>query len=117
MPRANVSLASEDDDACPICGELVIPESAVSREGGLCESCSHLLWRLRNCFGDLGVDVKLGDSIRFGSDSLDLAELMMLLGMDLKEEFGVDIPEAEIEGCGTVDDLIRLIRRYHKDET
>jgi acyl carrier protein len=116
MARMKASSAPEGDELCPICGRLGTTESSVGREDALCESCSHLLWHLRNRFGDLGVDVKLGDSIRFGSDSLDLAELMMVLGIEFEEDFGVEIPESEIEQCVTIDDLIRLIQRYRRSK-
>ena len=48
-------------------------------------------------------DAKFGDDL--DADSLDLVELMMVL----EEEFGVTVPEEEIEGVKTVGQAYDLI--------
>lgn len=49
------------------------------------------------------VDAKFGDDL--DADSLDLVELVMAL----EEEFGVEVPEDELEGIETVGQAYNLV--------
>jgi len=49
------------------------------------------------------MDAKFGDDL--DADSLDLVELVMAL----EEEFGVSVPEEELEGIATVGEAYNLI--------
>jgi acyl carrier protein len=49
------------------------------------------------------VDAKFGDDL--DADSLDLVELVMAL----EEEFGVEVPEEELEGIETVGQAYELV--------
>ncbi len=49
------------------------------------------------------VDAKFGDDL--DADSLDLVELVMAL----EEEFGVEVPEDELEGIETVGQAYELV--------
>ena len=57
---------------------------------------------------DLDADKVTGDSgiaEDLGADSLDVVELLMAI----EDEFGVEIPDEEIENIKTVDDLVKYI--------
>jgi len=57
---------------------------------------------------DLDADQVTGDSgiaEDLGADSLDVVELLMAI----EDEFGVEIPDDEIENIKTVDDLVKYI--------
>ncbi len=49
------------------------------------------------------IDAKFGDDL--DADSLDLVELVMAL----EEEFGVEVPEEELEGVETVGQAYELV--------
>ena len=49
-------------------------------------------------------DAKFGDDL--DADSLDLVELVMAL----EEEFGVEVPEEELEGIETVGQAFELVK-------
>jgi acyl carrier protein len=79
----------------------------------LCPRCGHLLRRLRGRLASLygaPEGIKLGTSFidDLGADSLDLVELVM----ELEEEFGVTIPEVELEQIKTVEDALRCIEKH-----
>jgi acyl carrier protein len=48
-------------------------------------------------------DAKFGDDL--DADSLDLVELVM----DLEEEFGIEVPEEDLEGVETVGQAYELV--------
>lgn len=48
----------------------------------------------------------------FGMDSLDSIELVM----SLEEDFGIDIPDEDIEGIETVSDIVKYIEK-RKEKT
>ncbi len=57
---------------------------------------------------DLDADKVTGDSdiaADLGADSLDVVELLMAI----EDEFGIEIPDDEIENIKTVDDLVKYI--------
>ncbi len=57
---------------------------------------------------DLDADSVTGDSgiaEDLGADSLDVVELLMAI----EDEFGLEIPDDEIENIKTVDDLVKYI--------
>ncbi len=45
-----------------------------------------------------------------GADSLDVVELMMAL----EDEYGITLPESEIEGVKTVQDIVDMMNRIAK---
>ncbi len=45
-----------------------------------------------------------------GADSLDIVELMMAL----EDEYGVTLPEAEVEGVKTVGDIVSMLEKIEK---
>lgn len=45
-----------------------------------------------------------------GADSLDVVELLM----QLEEEFGVTLPDSEIENIKTVQDIVNLLQSIEK---
>ena len=49
-------------------------------------------------------DAKFGDDL--DADSLDLVELVMAL----EEEFGIEVPEEDLEGIGTVGQAFDLVK-------
>ena len=63
----------------------------------------------------LGVDA---DSIKpeqevvkdLGADSLDVVELMM----SLEDEYGITLPESEVESVKTVQDIVDMMNRIQK---
>ena len=57
---------------------------------------------------DLDEEKVTGDSCiaeDLGADSLDVVELLMAI----EDEFGIEIPDEEIENIKTVDDLVKYI--------
>ena len=69
-----------------------------------------------NMFGEqLGIPA---DSIRaeqevvkdLGADSLDVVELMMAL----EDEYGITLPEGEVENVKTVQDIVEMIEKLNK---
>jgi acyl carrier protein len=59
----------------------------------------------RNVDADVQMESNLARDI--GLDSLDTVEL----GMGLEEQFGVELPESEIENVESVADLVDLVER------
>lgn len=45
-----------------------------------------------------------------GADSLDVVELMM----SLEDEYGITLPEGEVEGIKTVQDIVDLMEKLQK---
>lgn len=45
-----------------------------------------------------------------GADSLDLVELMMAL----EDEYGITLPEAEVESVKTVQDIVTMLEKIEK---
>lgn len=45
-----------------------------------------------------------------GADSLDVVELMMTL----EDEYGITLPEAEVEGIKTVQDVVDMMAKLEK---
>ena len=45
-----------------------------------------------------------------GADSLDVVELMM----SLEDEYGITLPEAEVEGAKTVQDVVNMLEKIEK---
>lgn len=45
-----------------------------------------------------------------GADSLDVVELLM----SLEDEYGITLPESEIEGVKTVQDIVDMMERVKK---
>lgn len=45
-----------------------------------------------------------------GADSLDVVELMMAL----EDEYGITLPEGEIEGIKTVQDIVDMMNKLQK---
>jgi acyl carrier protein len=103
-----------DDYRCPICGKIAgLAESFGSREVP-CPSCGQLLSRIRDRLGVSGdrLETLRMSMDKIGKDSLEIVELVM----ELEEEFEITVPDHEAESCRTIEDLIRLIQRYRKDE-
>lgn len=98
---------------CPVCGKLSAVEPSYPGGDSCCPSCGQLLWWFRDRFGrnaDVApAEIMLTSSFieLDGADSLDIVELVM----ELEEEFGVTIPDEEVERMKTVADLIRYIEQ------
>lgn len=45
-----------------------------------------------------------------GADSLDVVELMMAL----EDEYGITLPEGEVEGVKTVQDIVNMMNKLQK---
>ena len=45
-----------------------------------------------------------------GADSLDVVELMMAL----EDEYGITLPESEVEGVKTVQDIVNMMEKIAK---
>jgi len=56
---------------------------------------------LRTCIEEIGLD------------SLDLVELVM----GIEEEFGITVPQEDVEQIKTIEDAIRYIERHRKNHT
>ena len=98
---------------CPICGADVCVEPSQPSGDAPCPRCGHLLWFLCNRLG-LGADrVTASTSIidDLGVDSLGVVELVM----GLEEEFGVTIPDEEVENIKCVGDALDVIERLKRD--
>lgn len=62
---------------------------------------------------NLGIDVeKITEESSFnedlGADSLDLFEMVM----SLEDKFGIEIPTEDLEGMGTVGDVVNYIKEH-----
>ncbi len=83
---------------CPVCQALVCVEPSHPAGDAPCPHCGVLLWFLPSYFADIG------------QDSLDVAELMM----ELEEEFGLTITDADSEKLRTVGDVIDYLARRQR---
>ena len=103
-----------DGYLCPVCGKIApLVESFGSRDVP-CPSCGQLLWQIHD---RLSLDVSHLETLRLpldkiGKDSLELVELVM----EIEEEYEITVPDREAESLRTIEDLIRLIQRYRKEE-
>ena len=116
MADPTISSRTPEGDGylCPICGKMAALEASPGSGDVPCPSCGHLLWWIRD---RLGIMESVLESLQLtmeaiGKDSLDFVELVM----ELEEEFEVTIPDGEAERCRTIEDLIRLIRRYRRGD-
>jgi acyl carrier protein len=109
---------------CPVCGAVTPLESSFPGGDATCPTCGHLLWRFHdhllwwicNYFSqDLGVNPAQirPDTLlwEFGPDSLGVVELVM----KVEEDFGIRLPESEMEQVRNVEDLIDVIERSWRD--
>jgi acyl carrier protein len=103
---------------CPICGRAAALDPSFPDGDSICPTCGHLLWWFRDRIGQLKgvspgeIDPELWLMADIGTDSLDQAELIL----ELEEEFGVAIPDADEQGrpIRTLADAIRYIIRNQK---
>lgn len=102
---------------CPICNSTFTAE--VPSAGDVpCSSCRQLLqWfqndsRILQSFFESESSPLDGDSkfLSLGMDSLDVMELIM----EIEEEFGVSIPDANYDQIQTVNDSIRIIQNQRQ---
>ena len=72
---------------------------------------SEILEAIRQHLGDRGIEAsKVEPAAELGAD-LDLDSLDTVeLSLGLEERFGIEIPDADLEGLVTVEDAVRLIR-------
>ena len=101
----------------PICGAETALDFSEPTGDAPCPNCGHLIWRSRELVDQVRERIaeKLGVPLEMvtlamtmkelGADSLDTVELVM----ELEEEFGLTITDAEALGVNTVADAIRLI--------
>jgi acyl carrier protein len=94
---------------CPLCGARVCIEPSQPPGDAPCPRCGHLLWFLCDKLGVTADQVDRSTSLE--ADSLDVTELIM----ELEEEFGVTIPDDEVESIKTVGDAIDVIERLTQD--
>ena len=82
-----------------------------------CPSCGQLLWWFRDRLSRQArvaperITLCSSFSEDIGADSLDIVELVM----ELEEEFGVTIPDAEADRIKTVADAIRFIEQHRQE--
>ena len=110
------------DSRCPICGAEAAIEYSLAGDAS-CPNCGSLLWGDEAVFARIqavitemfGIDPEsvtpdfaLVGSL--GTDSLDAAEIVMVL----EEEFDINIPDDAAEKIRTVGDLIRFILKHRK---
>ena len=104
---------------CPVCGAVAAIEPSYPGGDACCPACGHLLWwfrdRLSRDSGIAAERITLASSFAedLQADSLEIVELVM----ELEEEFGVTIPDAEAEQIKTVEDAIRYIRQHRADDS
>ena len=98
---------------CPVCGALVTTEPSYPRDHSTCPRCGQLLCWFRDRFGE---NLQLSDPVtaleKMGMDSLDLVELVM----ELEEESGVILPDDEWGSVHSIEDLLRTIAKYRRDQ-
>lgn len=98
--------------SCPVCGNPGVAEFFEPRGAALCMQCGAILHRLRNClvfsYHLEPERITLERALAKDFDSLDVVELVMAL----EEELGVKISDKEADEVKTMQDLVRLIRRY-----
>jgi acyl carrier protein len=125
-----------EPNRCPVCQALVCIEPSHPAGDAPCPHCGVLLWFLPTSAGvslyetqsiaalrqriaerlaaNLGISPQAAAQPSFfadiGQDSLDVAELMM----ELEEEFGLTIPDADAEKIRTVGDAIDYIARRQR---
>jgi acyl carrier protein len=124
-----------EPNLCPVCGALICVEPSTPSCDGPCPSCGVLLWFLRTSTGvrlyeinriaavrerianilartlhvgkeELERRVRSFEELRM--DSLDIVELVM----ELEEELGFTIPDAEARRLRTVADLVDWLVRH-----
>jgi len=90
---------------CPVCGEDTDLERS-DQGDACCPACGSLLWWFRDRIDER---VSLQHSLK-DVDSIEFVELVM----ELEAEHGVNLSEAATEEIETIEDLIRLLRRFKK---
>ena len=55
------------------------------------------------------LDTKIAEEL--GADSLDLVDLLM----SIEDEFGVEIPDEEVENLHTIGDVVEYISKHAED--
>ncbi len=125
-----------EPNECPVCHALVCIEPSLPAGDAPCPHCGVLLWFLPTSAGvslhetesvaalrrkiaellaaNLGINPQAAAQPSFfadvGQDSLDVAELMM----ELEDEFGLTIPDADAENIRTVADAIDYLARRQR---
>lgn len=92
---------------CPICGQAAALDVSLPPGDSICPSCGELLWWFRDRIG-AEINSHTAFTTAFGSDSLDLLELVM----EVEEKFGVTLADEDAEQVLTVADAIRILRKY-----
>ncbi|HZZ71893.1 MAG TPA: phosphopantetheine-binding protein [Pirellulales bacterium] len=114
----NISLRTPEGlpHGCPVCGNLANIEPSLTTGDSCCPNCGHLLWWFRDRLerqASGSQHLSLASPLsEFGTDSLD----MVVLAMELEEEFGVAIPDDAAERIETVADAIRYIQQQRRIE-
>ena len=110
---------------CPRCGAKNNVEFSEPCDDAPCPNCGHLLWAsaqlvqsLTKRFEDVlntspGAITANTRFTVFGSDSLDLVELVM----ELEEEFEIEIPNGVAERIQTIGDAVRFIENYRRGKS
>jgi acyl carrier protein len=123
-----------EPNSCPVCRSRIVIEASRPSGDAPCPKCGTLLWFIKSGRGvyyhesDKIAPIRekimetirkhlrvapehLADSTSFddvGADSLDIVELVM----ELDEEFGINIPDAEAQRIKTVGEAIDYIARH-----
>ena len=94
---------------CPVCSQTILLELCDPSGAAICARCGHLLrwFRQRYNWRDGANAIELGTRLAddLGADSLDIVELVM----ELEEEFGVGISDADADQIETIADAIRCV--------
>jgi acyl carrier protein len=123
---------------CPVCRAGVCVEPSRPPGDAPCPSCGTLLWFVAAAHGAMLFDAETVDALRerllefiskrmgvpkdrlssstsfveaLGVDSLDIVVLVM----QLEEEFGVTIPDGEAERMRTLDDFLMFLLRSRSE--
>lgn len=106
-----------DPHRCPICGKVSWVKPSYPSGDSCCSNCGQLLWWFRDRLCHDGriapEQVTLSSSFidDLGADSLDTAELII----ELEEEFGIVVPNDDVERIKTVADAIRYIEKHRQE--
>lgn len=106
-----------DPYVCPICTASA-PLETSDADDSLSPQCGRLLWKFRDSLkaftGNSIVSLSLDDPISEKLEhSLDVVELVMRF----EDTCGVQIPEHEYENVHTLEDAIRLLRRFKAEQS
>ncbi len=117
MSESNSSRSPEGSSKqCPVCDLMFSAENSIGGDDS-CPSCTELLWWFQNdsqvIQPFLESDSPLAGDSRFDSLAMDSLDVMELI-MEIEDEFGVTIPDANYDKIKTFNDVIRCIQNQRQ---